>query len=175
MVRPIQRWHLCRLCAGVLPRIALASLQASCCCCCQHCVGIDAHVALASLPILHWHHCLCRIPITASIASWHLPNHHAVATRPCTWHCFHACLHCKWPSYCTRCHFTATWPLLVQSPVPPWREGSIRGSFGAMIPFYLNWLVCGCFLEKSDVQEKCFANKIGRGKTKHTSSFYTPT
>jgi hypothetical protein len=49
-VRPISRWWFCRRCAGVLTRIALASLQALHCCRCRHCAGIITQIARASLP-----------------------------------------------------------------------------------------------------------------------------
>jgi hypothetical protein len=50
----------CRRCAGVIARIALASLQASHCHLFRHCAGVVTNVALASLPSLRWHcpqHC----------------------------------------------------------------------------------------------------------------------
>ncbi len=46
----------CRRCAGVITRVALASLQALRCRLFWHCAGVVANVALASLPSLHWHH-----------------------------------------------------------------------------------------------------------------------
>jgi hypothetical protein len=58
--QPILHWWFCRHCADVLARVALASLQALCCCLCRHCAGIVTNVALASLPSLCWHcpqHC----------------------------------------------------------------------------------------------------------------------
>ncbi len=58
-----------------------------------------------------------------------------------------------WPGACFSFLFLAnvaqaTATEVPPSPTPLWREGLIRGSLGAMIPFYLNWLVCGCFLAK---------------------------
>ncbi len=59
-VQQILHWWFCQRCAGVLARVALASLQALRCCLCQHCTGVVTNVALASLPSLCWHcpqHC----------------------------------------------------------------------------------------------------------------------
>jgi hypothetical protein len=55
-VRPILRWWFFRRCAGLLARVMLGSLQALRCCLCWHCAGIVTNIALASLPLLCWHH-----------------------------------------------------------------------------------------------------------------------
>ncbi len=81
MVRRMQRWCLCWRCAGVLGRIAPASSPTLRCCCCRRCAGIIALVAWALFPSSRWHCCPCRLRVAASIASWRLPSHEAVATR----------------------------------------------------------------------------------------------
>ena len=106
----LKRWHFFRHCAGVLTRVALASLQASHCHCCRRCTGIIFHILLASLPLLRWHCSLCCTCITASIANWHLPNLNAVATHLCMWRCCRGHLPHPWPHCHTWCRSRVTWP-----------------------------------------------------------------
>jgi hypothetical protein len=72
----------CRHCAGVITRIALASLQASRCRLFRHCAGVVTNVALASLPSLRWRcpqHCKlasaqqrhsCNTSVCVAVLSW---------------------------------------------------------------------------------------------------------
>jgi hypothetical protein len=56
IVRPMQCWLLFRHCVGIIAHIVLASLPALCCHHPQHCVSVVALVALASAPLLHPRH-----------------------------------------------------------------------------------------------------------------------
>ncbi len=79
----------------------------------KHHAVVVVSVALALLPTSHWPLCPHCTDIAPSIANWRLPNHDAVATRPCAWR--HCCGHypCLWPHCCTWRHSTVTWPLMV--------------------------------------------------------------
>jgi hypothetical protein len=135
-----------------LANAALASLSALCWRSCPHCtVGITS-IALSSSPALRWCLCSCHVGTFALVALDLSPLLHPrchqyrkLASAPSrgnhdtsAYVALSLCSLLLPVVFCCRNwhHSPATWP---------W---SIRGSLGAMIPFYLNWLVCRCFLAK---------------------------
>jgi hypothetical protein len=55
MVQPMQHWHFCQRCTGVLARMLLESLGVLPRCCCWRCAGIVALATWVFLPLSCWH------------------------------------------------------------------------------------------------------------------------
>jgi hypothetical protein len=130
--------------AGSFAGVALASSSMLRWRPCKHCVVVVASVALALLPTLCWPLCPHCTGIAPSIANWHLPNHNAVATRPCAWHCCRGHCPCLWPHCRTRRHSMVTWPWMVRL-MQHWHLcWHCAGVLAHIVPASLPTLRCCC-------------------------------